>query len=326
MALSVQNCLDHIEHTLGGPLPQEIGGIKLINQAGDFLVSANPWKWLENVQHKANLRGQVAITGATPSTKTLTKTGAFANYEFVDGDMYEVTSGTNAILGFYRVTGRTSDNAITLESDYFTSASGTDQAGTLHTGALALPADFRDLIGVNSSSGLLKGISLVTHTELLERRASSYTTTSGNYYAAIVHPQTTGLASSTGAPTPRLEIWPTPGANETAAMTFIYRAGWVECVNDTDLIRVPSYLELPFLEIVRALARGWEEEDQGSISVRLSQVMSGPLMIVAKERDDMTQPDYGRLRNGAADSVLVGSARSWDFNTQGAPTPPAHLR
>lgn len=325
MALSVKNCLDHIEHTLGGPLPQEIGGSKLINMAGELLVSGHPWKWLESVEHKINIRGKVAVTGGTPSTKTLTKTGAFANYEFVDGDTYEVTSGTNAILGFYRVTGRTSDNAITLESDYFTSASGTDQAGTLHTSALALPADFRELIAVNTSSGFLKGLSLVTFNELLERRSSSFTTTTGYYFGSIVHPQTTGLESSTGAPTPRIEIWPTPSANETAAMTIFYRAGWTEVVNDTDIVRIPSWCELLFLELLRALARGFEEEDQASVSQRVAQIVVGPLMLAARDRDGMVQPSYGAIRNGAAQSVILGSRSSWDFNTQGAPTPPKHL-
>jgi hypothetical protein len=307
-------------------LPQEIGGLKLVNQAGDFLVSANPWKWLENVEFKTDLRGKVTVTGGTPGTQTLTKTDAFANYTFVDGDTYEATGGTNTLKGFYRVTGKTSAHAITLESDIVSAVSGTDQAGTLHTGAIALPTDFRDLIEINTSTGLLKGISLVTHSELLERRASSYTTTSGHYYATIVHAQSTGYESSTGAPTPRLEVWPTPGVNEADAMTIIYRAGWSAVTTDSELLRIPSFLELPYLEILRALARGFEEEDQGSVSQRLAGVMSGPLMMVAKDRDDMAQPHYGRLRNGAADSVVIGSSVSWDFTTQGAPTPPKHLR
>ena len=315
MALSVQNCLDHIEHTLGGPLPQEIGGVKLVNMAGEVLVSGHPWKWLESVEHKADIRGKIAITGGTwdltgnaEGELHLTKAAAFDNYAFVDGDTFEVTGGTNAILGHYRVTKRAAGDALLLDS------------ATLHTSALALPADFRDLIAVNTSSGFLKGLSLVTPGELLERRSSSFTTTTGYYFGAIVHPQTTGLGSSTGAPTPRLEIWPTPGANETAAMTFFYRAGWTELTNDTDILRLPGYCELLYLEILRAMARGFEEEDQGSISERLVQVIGGPLIVIARERDSMVQPSYGALRNGAVQNVIMGSRSSWAFNPIQAPS------
>lgn len=335
MALSVKNCLDHIEHTLGGPLPQEIGGIKLVNQAGDFLVSVNPWKWLENVPHKANLRASISVTTGNWDVDepnrlyVLPDTNFLEDYTFVDGDTFEVTGGTSVTKGHYRVVSRKNRDSLILESDISTTGTdlvNSDIAGTLHTGAIALPADFRDLITIETSSGLLKGITLTTFTELLERRASSVTTTSGNYYAAIVHPQTTALGASTGAPTPRLEIWPSPGANEVAAMTLIYRAGWTTLSSDTALLRIPPYLELPYLEILRALARGFEEEDQGSVSQRLAGVMTGPLMAVAKERDDMVQPHYGRIRNGAAESVLTGGGAFWDFDSIGAPVPPKHLQ
>ena len=47
MALTVQECHRHIEHSLGGTLSPEIEVLSLINRAGEFLVSVYPWKWLE---------------------------------------------------------------------------------------------------------------------------------------------------------------------------------------------------------------------------------------------------------------------------------------
>ena len=52
--------------------------------------------------------------------------------------------------------------------------------------------------------------------------------------------------------------------------------------------------------MLRAFARGYEEEDQATLNARLMEVANGPLFAAAVLRDGETQPDYGPVRGGAA--------------------------
>lgn len=76
----------------------------------------------------------LTITGATwtQATRTLTKTGLFAEYTFAVGDRVIVASGTGATTGTYIVQSRTSANAIVLQTALGAGADGqTDIAGSL---------------------------------------------------------------------------------------------------------------------------------------------------------------------------------------------------
>lgn len=64
----------------------------------------------------------------TSATKTVSKNDAFANYTWVSGDQLQViTSGANshAVVGFYTIASRTSDDAVVLSTD---PTDGTDEA------------------------------------------------------------------------------------------------------------------------------------------------------------------------------------------------------
>ena len=117
----------------------------------------------------------------------------------------------------------------------------------------------------------------------------------------------------------RLEIYPTPSSTTTEALTLYYRAGWARVYDDRKAIQIPAYVEPLYIELLRAFARGYEEEDQASLSERISEVWRGPLFAVSVDRDASVQPDYGPLRNGAAASMHRG-AQNWDFNTIQAPS------
>jgi hypothetical protein len=75
--------------------------------------------------------------------KTVTKTGAFANYVYNSGDVFQVVSGTGATPGYYTIASRTSANAIVLATSAGDCANATcvfgndgttetTTAGTLH--------------------------------------------------------------------------------------------------------------------------------------------------------------------------------------------------
>ena len=75
----------------------------------------------------------VSFSGAdwTVSTKTITKTGAFASYTYADGHyIYIRLTSPDIRWGLYKIAGKTSDNAITLTE----SIADADQTGIITTG------------------------------------------------------------------------------------------------------------------------------------------------------------------------------------------------
>ncbi len=327
MVLTAYKCLSHIKHTLGGELSPAIDGLGLINEAGEFLASAQAWKWLETAESKLDLRAKISTTtgvfdfaGGTVG-KMLTvnpDTNWLADYTFVEGDTLEVTGGTNAKTGHYRIVQKYDADKLELASDISTTAGDlTGVAATLHTSAIALPSDFREIIAINTTSGLLKGVQLTSFEDLLSKRAANFTS-AGFHYGAIIQPTDTDLTAD-GAPVARLEIWPQPSANETAPLTILYRATWKRITQDTHRLRLPVYCESLYLQVLRAFARGYEEEDEISMSQRLMEVMTGPLFGAAVDRDASIQPDYGPLMYGAAERYHYGNPLS-NFNPVSEPS------
>lgn len=314
MVLTVLDCRNEIEDALGGPMGQARSPVRLVNRAGRFLCSVHPWKFLERPQAKLNLRAQVSFSAGdwTQSTKTLTKTGAFANYAHLAGDTIDITAGTGLTLGTAKVVSRTSDDAIVLDTDL-----GADTAGTVSAdsvwglAAVGLPADFARLIAIDATNSLVDSIDMTTFSELLELRTDVVSVTSFNFVAAIAH----GQALTGSAPVLRLELWPKPTTNEVGKLSLFYRAKWQDVATDTDRLPLPDHVEPLFVEIVREYALGYEEHDRGSVNMRLRQLVArdSPLMMAAKAADDGIQDMFGPLRGGA----MYGGTRvlDWGANT-----------
>ena len=319
MVIYLSHCEEHIRHTLGGSLPTgdyARSAEMLTNQAGEFFVSMHSWKWLENVEAKLSLRGKVAVTGGTwtEGTKKIAASG-LTNYTFLEGDTFEVTGGDQATTGFYRIRSCDGSNLFLADDITTDSDSPTNIAGTIHCPAIALPSDFRELIAINTTSGLLKGVELTSYQDLLSRRATNFTAV-GWHYAAINH----AMPNTGGDPVPRMEIWPVPATNDSNSLTMFYRAGWtaLDAAASVTKLRMPTYCDALFLEVLTAFARGYEEEDAGSISARLVEVVSGPLMAAAVDRDASIQPDYGPVLHGQA---TAGEYTGFgNFNTINAPS------
>ena len=226
MALTVQECSAHIEHTLAGEISPEIGVVSTINRAGDFFATAYPWRWLE---------------------------------------------------------GRSSAVGTTAGQDYTT-----------------LPSDLRELVGWQATAGLVQRLEITSLQSLIDRRTNEVFTTSWHYWGAITH-----RVGASGGVEPILELWPTPGSTAADVFTIFYRAGWTDVANDTDVLAIPDYTEAPYLQILRAFARGYEEEDVASLDTRLGEVVAGPLFLSAVTRDSLIQPSYGPVENTAIQASRV---------------------
>jgi len=171
------------------------------------------------------------------------------------------------------------------------------------------PPDFRELIAYDATQSLVNSLHMTGHASLLALRTNEIQVSSWNFWSSIVY-----YADDTvdrGIPTARLEFWPTPVSDDPGGLTIIYRAGWVPVTDDEGVIAVPVWCHTLFLHIARAIVRGYEEEDSGTTSQRLAEIMAGPLFSVAVDQDGAVQGDLGPLEGGAAQGQ--GVVRSWDY-------------
>jgi hypothetical protein len=299
MAIAVSYALEKMRFELGGgDIPTELNAIGILNQAGHHLYSMNPWKWAVGRTALLNLRGEVSGSTATWTTasSTLTDTGEFASYTFVAGDEINVTDGTGATLGVYKVASKTSSDAIVLDGSLSGSNLGTgDITWRIDAQTVALPTDLRDIIHIASTSiSSLGGVTLTTLAHILEMRRSSasITASTGYYWGAVVF--------SGSTPKPILEIYPSPSANATGALRISYRSRWSDLSTDTSQIDIPDFVQDLFLFIARAYAAGYVRNDVASIHARLEEIQDGPIFRAATMSDGATQPYYGQLRGGGA--------------------------
>lgn len=338
MAFSFDTAKAHINHALGGDPNENVEVYEIVNAAGQHLVNMHPWRWLEDSVAYLDLRANVTVTGLDwdESSNTLTAaTTAFTDYVFVPGDTFEVTGGAGAYLGYYRITSAT-DSTLILDREITTQSTpqgewqsfpGPDTtasdltdlvSGVVHAEGVALPYDLAEVTAYNATSGLLKGLQMTSHADILQRRASTMATP-GYYYATIVQPaKLKGTVGENTRPYPRLELWPAPSVNENAALQIVYRRGWHGVSNPVDIIPIPEWTHSLFLECCRAFALGWEEADIATADQRLVLIAQGPLFSSAIARDAAIQPDLGITVGGAAEGTGNFSSFS-NFNAVNEP-------
>jgi hypothetical protein len=120
--------------------------------------------------------------------------------------------------------------------------------------------------------------------------------------------------------TVRLEIWPTPDADETGIITLFYRSGWAEVNEDSDYVNVPRWIEPLYIEILRAVAEGYERPGMvGHITELVGRVLAGPTMKGCIRQDSQIQYTVGALRGGAVEGfedewITPGT---WGYLVQG---------
>ena len=237
----------------------------------------------------------------TEATLTLTQVGAFANYDFVDGDLYETTSGTNVIVSSttkgktVEVTSRTSDDAIVL-AESISSTGGDlatgDIAGTLIASTIELPADFGGIKRISATNSLVNDIEMVEHDQILALRTNRVEVTSSwSYRGAITY-----VGSP---PRPVIDLYPSLVEESIDLFRLFYKKGWGRLRNGSSIVDIPDFCNPLYLQLVRAFALGYEDEDQGDLDQRLARVMVGPTFEAAKRFDRMVQPSYGHMRGGA---------------------------
>lgn len=300
MALLVSHVLEQMKHELGGgDVPSELGALSILNQAGEHLYSMHPWQWATGRSALMDLRGVLSGSTATwtAASSTLTAASAFTNYSFLSGDEITIEDGTGATTGVYKITSRTSANAIVLD--------GSIAAGNLATGdiewridpqTIALPDDLRDIISIASTSvSAVGGVALTTLSQILQFRNTSAAVTAGSglYWGAAVYSGT--------PPVPILEIYPSPAANATGALRIFYRSRWATRTTDSSKINIPDFMQDLMIAVARAYAGGYVRDNVATIHARLGEIRMGPMFQAAVRSDGMLQPFHGFLRGGGAE-------------------------
>lgn len=316
MSYAVQDALADISHVLGGELSERLSAISIVNEAGRFVANAHRWNWLVRPPTYLTIRGVVTITAGswTVSTRTLTSTGSFASYTFLDGDVFRVTGGGTS--GYYPIESRTSDDAIVLKTSMYSSNLSGTVTGTLTPGACVLPSDFNEIVHITPLNGLLTNFSMTDMAGLSLLRTKTLVGTSFQYWGAVVW----GAAgsSSGGSGAPRLEIYPPPPSNLSDNLFLVYRAVWPTVAADDVFISIPEYMENLYRRVLREFALSYEEYDKRTMSSRLQEIMQGPEFAVARKGDGNLQTNFGPIVNGAVQEQAY-MAEYWPYNFVSGP-------
>ena len=121
-----------------------------------------------------------------------------------------------------------------------------------------------------------------------------------------------GPGTTSTQPAPRLELYPIPSANTTAALKIPYRAGWSSLSGaDSAYVQVPEYMNMLYLEAARRTAVCWEKSE--NLAQSLTELMLSTLYTGAVARDARHQTDMGVIVNGAVrrSSGLVPNTVPW---------------
>ena len=161
--------------------------------------------------------------------------------------------------------------------------------GTLTSGSTtALPTGFLELIGYTprGSDSRVTGSKahMVSPHELEDMRNSSGTLPLNTAYFAVIYTTTSG--TSTVAPYPAIDVY---GNGTLPTVKIRYRKNWTQITGDGDTFMLPVWVEALYLQCLRAFARGYEEEDVGTMSARLGEIQQGPQYITAVQRDSLSE-------------------------------------
>lgn len=168
-----------------------------------------------------------------------------------------------------------------------------------------LPSDFGRLEDVLASSRL-EITTLISPSEMIRWRR-------GDYYTPRGYVATISTVNTAGALTKRLELYPTPSATDADALQLAYRACWVDVEDGTagaTKLPIDRACDLLFLDVLAAVAKGIEEDDNASASLRIHALKQTDAFRDAVAHDVNTNaictpvPNGGRTYHGTSHITL----------------------
>lgn len=356
MALTAKEALDHVRHALSADKMPSLGGLRILNDAGEYLVNMHPWRWLEGEQVSLSLlpdqpfvwlpenvhsiNGLVAsdtinanVTFTTSSELARRRASTINTSFHYWAALVYATRGTKKRYNFEFTDGHTgpepmtisdSSRVVTFRFDAGTSTDTVryncgfagDEAKTAQRLVKAINDAGMACYAEYDSDLGLGGFWVESRFEGLDD-SDHFSIDQG--LVGNLGPVEVTNATHKGAYRPRLDLWPTPASYEKNAFTAYYRRGWDPVRSDDDGITVPSFVEPLYINIVRNVALGYERDAEGDVAARLMQVRNSTLFNDTRRRDSMTQSDFGPLQNGAAMYDYGLNDQMWNFDQTGGP-------
>lgn len=297
--ISTQECLQHIRDTLGGELSADLTAISILNQAGQHLATMHEWLFYQRPIVSLDIRGDVVFTnGSSPNNSSVLTVSGASSYVFLEGDQVQLTSGTGVTAQFCNIVSQ-AGTALTLDITIQSSGGAVSNiAGTIITRACRLPSDFRKVLSIVPTEGLVSSFTFTNMASIAAMRANGINVSGLVYWGAITYGR--NRATTGGQPVPRLEIYPTTQTSVSNALKLNYVAGWQTLTSDSVVVEIPDFVDNLYIQLVRSFARAYAQEDTAQLDVRLSVIHKGPLYKAAIDRDGEVQGNMGQMLGGAA--------------------------
>lgn len=296
MALTAEKCEAFIVHTLGGPIGAPLSSLELINMCGEWFCEAHPWTFNRDRAVRLDVRPSITLTAATytDATLTITETGAFADYSFVDGDIILDLAGTGVTTGQVEVASRTDDDNIVLTSSLGSAANGSsDLTGTLPNNTILLPSDLRNFDAIDAvDSGSSEIIDLMGLLDFSYNRTGRWSFETSHLKGVVVNVR----PESGGAIVSMLEIDPDQSTLEEK-LYLRYTSGWRDVTTSSEALPLPNdnSIDLVFLQALLTMARGWDKEDEAPMWVRMHEFQMSQMWRDAIGQDGSKQHTLGPI-------------------------------
>tara|TARA_R110002110_G_scaffold970_5_gene3696 strand:+ start:10225 stop:11298 length:1074 start_codon:yes stop_codon:yes gene_type:complete len=357
MTLLASDAIAHIRHTLASQDVPSVGALRILNDAGHYLLSAHNWAWCEGAQAELPLTAgqpyvwlpddfrEIISVQAVESLnagfilttqdrilklRALATASSFHYHAaLVHAQMAKAATATVTFtVGPVATTGGVaiSDgyNPTVVFKFLEVPLVDTDVASylplpaTIAAGAQALADSINNKATVYVSATVSGAVVSITHDR--PGLAGNAMTIVEDVASDRIEISVTATGTVSGPPLPRLDIWPEPGTSEAVGLRVYYRSGWMRVTGDNVMLRLPEWLEALYLQVVRAFARGYERESDAGADQRIAAIAEGPLMAAAKLRDSEMLPNIGPLQGGAVLRTRVGEDPVWNFSSTGGPS------
>lgn len=310
MVLTLERALSVVKHAAYNDT--SVPSKDIVDEAAVRLLQMHQWRCTIKPPRHVGVRAAISFTGATwtSATRTLTKASAFTTYTHAPGDPMTIDAGATASFRAYEVQEKVSANAVILAEDIGATDGSTDIGGTLNANrAVILPSDFgwglKSLVAANSSV-TLNTFEWSSMEKLAELRSGFPLTPIGLYHGALW--QAHNISTAGGAPAWRLELWPYPTEADPDLFLVSYRVKWSRPSVDAGTLPIPEILEPLFIQILRAVTRGYEEEEEATVEDRIDRLKGSSLFMDTVNADGLMQPTMGPLPYGNE-----GAMSSWEI-------------
>jgi hypothetical protein len=299
--LTARNLIDMLEHGLDGRMDSRYPPLDVINDAGRHFVSMHGWRFLRGRSVQLSGKGPLQFSGLTwnESAKTLTgPASTFAAYDFLFRDMLKVTAGTGVTQPGdetdirYTIADKPDNQTLVLEESIGAAADDeTDIAIEIQFNYVTFPdhvLPVRKVEHIEPTSNLLQTTEFRTPKFVQQHRSNASAINPFGFYLTYSHEET-----AAGVIFPRIELWPPLSEDRPGFLTCWYQKGWKTLTDENAPIPILDYCDTLMRQLVRAFAKGYEEEEQASLNARLEEIDQGPVARYARDQDGAFFPNLG---------------------------------